>query len=82
MKEIELQPCPFCGEAAFCWRMRDGYKISCKADCVTMPPRHDMAFNTREHAAAHWNERAELAKKDERIRELESELSLNASMEE
>jgi hypothetical protein len=54
----DLLCCPFCGSEAFAWQIREGWKVSCKSDCVTMPPRHDMWFTSIEQAVAHWNKRA------------------------
>jgi len=55
--EEELKACPFCGSEAFIWRIATGYKVSCKKDCVTMPPRHDMGFTSKEEAIKAWNTR-------------------------
>ncbi|OGM09225.1 hypothetical protein A2Z67_04780 [Candidatus Woesebacteria bacterium RBG_13_36_22] len=53
----DLMGCPFCGSEAFIWIIPGSklYKISCKNDCVTMPPRFDMGFTSEEQAKKYWN---------------------------
>ena len=58
--EMELKPCPFCGEAAFVWpaMIRPGYRVSCQKDCVSMPARPDTNFTSEEAAVDAWNTRS------------------------
>ena len=56
---MKLKPCPFCGEDAFLWVHRNGVKVSCKNDCVSMPPRFDCCFTNDEQAIKAWNTRKE-----------------------
>jgi hypothetical protein len=56
----DLKKCPFCGSDAFMWCTKAGFKISCKEDCITMPPRVDIAFTSEEEAMKAWNQREEL----------------------
>lgn len=54
----ELLCCPFCGANAFIWQTHMGLKVSCSKDCITMPPRSDMGFTSKEQAIEYWNKRA------------------------
>ena len=58
LKLSELLSCPFCGADAFIWQGHVGLKVSCLKDCVTMPPRYDMGFTSKDQAIEHWNRRA------------------------
>ena len=76
IEEIKLKPCPFCGGEAFVWRLSYRYKISCKQDCVTMPPRFDMWFSSEEEAIKKWNNQilfSELEGKDKEIERMKEE---------
>jgi len=60
MTEIDkdLLCCPFCGAEAFIWPiLGNKFKVSCKNDCVTMPPRFDTGFTSVEQAIEFWNRR-------------------------
>ncbi len=59
VRSSALLCCPFCGAEAFVWpTMLNGWKVSCRKDCVTMPSRFDMGFTSEEGAKKHWNRRA------------------------
>jgi len=56
----KLKECPFCGSKAVLWPfgiVGGRWKISCSDDCVTMPPRFETGFTTKEEALKKWNTR-------------------------
>ena len=56
----KLKECPFCGSKAVLWPfgiVGGRWKISCSNDCVTMPPRFETGFTTKEEASKKWNTR-------------------------
>jgi hypothetical protein len=56
----KLKECPFCGADAVLWPfgiVGGRWKISGSNDCVTMPPRFETGFTTKDEALKKWNTR-------------------------
>lgn len=54
----ELKPCPFCGNDASVYRMRDGgYFAGCSAASDTCICGAGVIRDTKEHAVTAWNRR-------------------------
>lgn len=76
-----ILPCPFCGAEAFMWAAYEGFKVSCKDGCVTMPSRADVSFSSEEVAEKCWNKErydwdAEYRRLNREIYEKEEEIKL------
>lgn len=69
MSEIELKPCPFCGNSAeFVQYKRDGLTLKCKSmGCIQRNQRtlRQSIEWLQESMAQHWNTRSNIAREGE-----------------
>lgn len=61
-KEIELKPCPFCGEQPIVYDNYDmnGFDVSCNNGECAFQPTNDWLMKTREAAITAWNTRCDV----------------------